>query len=62
MDSWELLGLNLAGTPIILTEVSCDFPQSFQADDEILPQLGHDHFLPSPFQLISCATIRHCMV
>lgn len=40
-----------AGTPAILTEVFCGFPQSLQASVEIVPRL--DRFLPSNFQFVS---------
>jgi hypothetical protein len=36
----------LGGTPAVLTEVLCGFPQFFQKNSRIVLQLGHDHFLP----------------
>jgi hypothetical protein len=36
----------LAGTPTTLTEVSCRFPQSLQADSGLIPQIRPRH-LPS---------------
>jgi hypothetical protein len=44
-----VLGLT-AGTPAILTEISCDFSQTFQENDGTVPRLGLDHFLPNPSQ------------
>jgi hypothetical protein len=39
--------------PAILNEGFCGFPQPLQANAAIYPQLGHDRFLPNPFQFIS---------
>jgi hypothetical protein len=41
----EALGSNLA----ILSEAFRSFPHSLQANARIVPQLGHDCFLPNPF-------------
>jgi hypothetical protein len=39
-------------TPNILTEVLRGFPQSLKANAGIVPQTGHDRFLPDPSQFI----------
>jgi hypothetical protein len=39
-----------AGTSAILTEIFCCFPQSLQVNSGIVPQIGHDHFLPNSSQ------------
>jgi hypothetical protein len=36
----------------ILTKVLCDLPQSLQANAVIIPRIGHEYFLPNPFQLV----------
>jgi hypothetical protein len=45
------------------TEAICGFPQSLQADAEIVPQLGYDLFFPNTFQFIIHLpfTIRRCI-
>jgi hypothetical protein len=37
--------------PAILTEISW-FPSALQANTGITPLLGHDRFLPNPFQFV----------
>jgi hypothetical protein len=39
-------------TPDNLTEISRGFPQYLEANFEIVLWLGHDYFLPNPFQFI----------
>jgi hypothetical protein len=39
---------NSAGIPTILIEVFRDFPQSLEANPEIIPRSGHNRFLPNP--------------
>jgi Mlc titration factor MtfA (ptsG expression regulator) len=41
-----------AGTPAILTEVFCGFPQSLRMNAGEVSQLYHEYFLPNPFQFI----------
>jgi hypothetical protein len=38
-------------------EVFCDFPQSIQENFRIVPRLGHNRFLPHPFQFIDQSTL-----
>jgi hypothetical protein len=40
------------GTPSIVAEVLCGFPQSLHANSGIVPRLGCDCFLPNPFHFI----------
>jgi hypothetical protein len=49
---WTCLFRILAGAPIILTEISCDFPRSLPMNNGIIPQLCHDRSLPYPFTLM----------
>jgi hypothetical protein len=39
-------------TLVILIEGFYGFPQFLQPNAEIVPQSGHDHFLPNTFQFI----------
>jgi hypothetical protein len=48
----EVLGLNLCGTPAILTGILHGFPLTVQANSGITFWLGHEGFLPYSFQLI----------
>jgi hypothetical protein len=41
-----------AGIPVILTEALRGFPQSLQVKVGIVLRLGHDRYLPNPFQFI----------
>lgn len=34
----------------------------FQADLGFIPRICHDRFLQNPFQLLSCHTIRRCII
>jgi hypothetical protein len=49
----EVLGLNLSWDMAIITDVFCGFPQPFQANSMLVPQLDHDYCLPTPSQFIS---------
>jgi hypothetical protein len=59
---WEVFGSNLSKDTDILSEVFHAFPQFFQANVVMIPQLGHDCFLPNPFQFINHPTIRLFLV
>lgn len=50
----------LLRTPAVLIDVFRDFPQSLQADVEIIPRIGHDNFCTNFFQLIYRPAIRLC--
>jgi hypothetical protein len=41
------------GTPAIISEISYDFPQSLQANHEIVYRLSYSRFLPNPLQFIT---------
>jgi hypothetical protein len=41
-----------AGTPAVLTEVFHGFFEPLQVNAGRIPQLGHESFLPNPFQFI----------
>jgi hypothetical protein len=43
----------------IAFEVSRGFPESFQANNGILPRLGNDRFVQYPFKLIILHSSRH---
>lgn len=51
-----------AGISAILTEVFCGFPLCVQANDGIVPQLGHSQFFLNPFQFIRHFAILHYIV
>jgi hypothetical protein len=54
----------LAGTPPVLTNICCGFPQSFQANGGRIPRLGHNCFFSNSSHpsVISHRTVRYCIV
>jgi hypothetical protein len=48
----KVLSLIFASSLAILKEVFSGFPQSIKANARIIPQSGHDNFLPNAFQSI----------
>jgi hypothetical protein len=58
---WKMLRSNLTQDTGYLDRGFHGFPQFLQANARMAPQLGHDSFLPSPFQFIIHPTIQHCI-
>jgi hypothetical protein len=54
---WEMLGSNLSQDTIILTEAYHVFSQPLHTHARIVHLLGHEYFLPNPFQFIDHSTI-----
>jgi hypothetical protein len=50
-----------AGTQVILTEILCCM-LTLHTNIRIVPRLGHDCFLPNPFQFIVHQTSHHLML
>jgi hypothetical protein len=56
-----LAGQNPNLTPAVLTEVFRDFSQSLEANAEVTPLLGHNHFLSNDYSPITKIT-KCCIV
>jgi hypothetical protein len=56
---WLTPGSDLGRRPAILSEISRSFSHSLQANAGTVLKLGHDRFLPYPFQLITHLSSFH---
>jgi hypothetical protein len=57
----NVLDRKSARIPDILIEDFRSFPHAFYACSGIVLRLGHDRFLPIPFETFSHPTIRRCI-